>query len=288
VIDCEEDSVVASVPAWGSALAFCSNQHNNKVYYAAFFGDHVGVIDGVTDSLLTEVPLPPGSDPRMLCYDPIDNKVYCSAMNGDSVAVIDGNSDSICAKVNVGHTYALCYSEPGNKVYVTQRYGGVSVIDGSTYSLLATIPSQSGAEAILFNVNSNKVFCVGLTQVAVIDASADTLLLAIEVERSLSAACYSPVYNRVYVASAYNSTISVIRDSASGVEENPGPQVPGYKRQATVLSGASGVGRLASSVIFDAMGRRVVNPKPGVYFVREEPQASSYKPQVVRKIVIVR
>jgi hypothetical protein len=66
-----------------------------------------------------------------------------------------------------------------------------------------------------------------------------------------------------------------------GVEESPGPRVPSRKREATVLSGASGV-------VFDAMGRRVVNPKPGVYFVREEPQASSHKPQAIRKVVITR
>jgi hypothetical protein len=52
----------------------------------------------------------------------------------------------------------------------------------------------------------------------------------------------------------------------------------------TILSGASGVGRLTSSVIFDAMGRRVVSPKPGVYFVREA-QAQA---QAIRKVVITR
>jgi hypothetical protein len=39
---------------------------------------------------------------------------------------------------------------------------------------------------------------------------------------------------------------------------------------------------------FDAMGRRALHPKPGVYFVREEPQASSPKPQAVRKVLLVR
>jgi hypothetical protein len=33
---------------------------------------------------------------------------------------------------------------------------------------------------------------------------------------------------------------------------------------------------------FDAMGRRVVNPRPGVYFVRERPAVS------IRKIVLTR
>jgi hypothetical protein len=42
------------------------------------------------------------------------------------------------------------------------------------------------------------------------------------------------------------------------------------------------------AAVFDAMGRMVLNPKPGVYFVREEPQAASPSPQAVRKVVIAR
>jgi len=44
----------------------------------------------------------------------------------------------------------------------------------------------------------------------------------------------------------------------------------------------------AGAVAFDAMGRMVVNPKPGVYFVRTEPSAASRQPSavIVRKVVI--
>jgi hypothetical protein len=40
-------------------------------------------------------------------------------------------------------------------------------------------------------------------------------------------------------------------------------------------------------VVFDAMGRRATSARTGIYFVRE-PQASSHKPQAVRKVVIQR
>jgi hypothetical protein len=73
---------------------------------------------------------------------------------------------------------------------------------------------------------------------------------------------------------------------ATGVEESRKPQAASYKPQPTILSGASGVKRLASCVVFDATGRRVLNPKPGVYFVREaQAQAQA---QAVRKVIIQR
>jgi hypothetical protein len=68
--------------------------------------------------------------------------------------------------------------------------------------------------------------------------------------------------------------------------EGPQPQTSSRKLEPTVLSG-SGVGRLASSVAFDAMGRRVVNPRSGVLFVQER-SAVSGEPSAVTKVVITR
>jgi hypothetical protein len=70
-----------------------------------------------------------------------------------------------------------------------------------------------------------------------------------------------------------------------GVEE----MANGEGRMAN--SGASVVRRLpAGAVVFDAMGRSVVSPKPGVYFVRAEPPAVGREPSAVtvRKVIIQR
>ncbi len=71
----------------------------------------------------------------------------------------------------------------------------------------------------------------------------------------------------------------------TGVEESFKPQAVSSKLAPTILSGARGVRHLASCVVFDAMGRRVTNPKPGVYFVR---QASSVRRDAssVTKVVV--
>jgi predicted secreted protein len=66
-----------------------------------------------------------------------------------------------------------------------------------------------------------------------------------------------------------------------GIEETPSA-----KRQTT-NAGATVMRRLPiGAVVFDAMGRRAANPKPGVYFVREaQAQAQA---QAVRKIVVTK
>ncbi len=69
-----------------------------------------------------------------------------------------------------------------------------------------------------------------------------------------------------------------------GVEESR-QQAPSHKLQATVLRALP-----AGVVVFDAMGRRVLNPKSGVYFVVSEPPVVSREPSAVtiRKVVIQR
>jgi len=63
----------------------------------------------------------------------------------------------------------------------------------------------------------------------------------------------------------------------------------GTRSRRRTVTFATVIRRLpAGAVVFDAMGRRAVNPKPGVCFVCDGPQAASHKPQVVRKVLIVR
>ena len=60
-----------------------------------------------------------------------------------------------------------------------------------------------------------------------------------------------------------------------GIEESPKPQVSGRKLATTVIRSLP-----AGAVAFDAMGRRVVDPRSGIFFVREA------QAQTVRKVVI--
>jgi hypothetical protein len=89
-----------------------------------------------------------------------------------------------------------------------------------------------------------------------------------------------------YVADYYGG-LEIYDFYGAGVEETPNGEWRMANGGPTILSGA-GVRCLASSVVFDAMGRRVRNPKPGVYFVREAQAQAQAQAQVVRRVVIAR
>ncbi|MCX6841455.1 MAG: hypothetical protein NTX53_04110 [candidate division WOR-3 bacterium] len=71
----------------------------------------------------------------------------------------------------------------------------------------------------------------------------------------------------------------------SGVQETPNAEVRVASREAAVVRGLP-----AGATVFDASGRRVVNPKSGIYFVRPEPSAASRQPSAVtvRKVILQR
>jgi len=86
---------------------------------------------------------------------------------------------------------------------------------------------------------------------------------------------------------AGNSDVYLIKTDADGfvglAEKSLQPQVRSRRFEPTV------VGSLPRGAIaFDAMGRRVLHPIPGIYFVREEPQASGHGPQAARRVAVKR
>jgi YVTN family beta-propeller protein len=294
VIDGAGDSIVAAVAVGNGPRALCYCPTHNKVYCANSSDSSVTVIDGDGDSVVTTVLVRHG--PCALCYNPTYDKVYCADSGSGKVSVISGADDSVVATVATG-PWSLCYNPTNNKVYGT-LWGPnqVAVIDGTTNLIIATVQlMRDEPMACLYDPLDNKVYVacrgdMGSGQgVSVIDGASNDTIRTIATDYGSWDLCLNPVQNRVYVANRDNPTISVIRDSMSGIAESPKPQALSRKLAATVLSGASGVGRLASCVVFDAMGRRVANPRSGICFVREQ-SAVGGKPSAVavRKVVIQR
>jgi YVTN family beta-propeller protein len=198
-----------------------------------------------------------------------DLKVYCAnELPSGSVVVIDGTTNELIARVTGGRSpWTFCYNPQNDKVYCANNLGGnVTVIDGEADIVLATVPVGTEPSALLFDVENNKVYCANYASgsVTVIDGATDTVVCTIDVGGGPYAFAHNPMQNRVYVANPASSSISVIRDSMMvGIEESLKPQASRSKPAATVVRSLP-----VGAVVFDASGRRVVNPKSGIYFVR--------------------
>ena len=189
--------------------------------------------------LETTVPLPDSSGPLALCYNPQNNKVCCS----------------------------------------NQHSGNVTVIDGATNSVLATVPVESMPFALCYNPQNNKVYCAnyGSGNVTVIDGATNGVLATVPVGRWPDALCYDAQNNRVYCANYDSYNVTVI-DGASnqvvttiGVGDEPIDMVwnSAQNRMYVADYGSSSI-----SVIRDSMAggieeatnyeRRTPNPGPTI------------------------
>jgi len=189
--------------------------------------------------------------------------------------------------------YGFCSSGRG-KVYAVGE--GVTVIDASADTIVATIPGCGGYSDIIYDAVHDKVYCNSPEGVAVVDAAADTILETIDLLEPAAAPSglvWSPSRNRVYAAHTNASAISVIVDETVDLERFP--VWPRPKISAATLVGPGGAIGAEEASIMDIAGRRVatlargVNHPgelaPGVYFVHYPTGSSGIAPSV-RKVIV--
>jgi len=140
--------------------------------------------------------------------------------------------------------------------------------------------------------------------VTVIDGATNEVVTTIVVGLFPIDFCHNPVQNRVYVASFLGSSISVLRDSGGGIEEDLRPQAASAKPSTSVVRGvlylpsASSFRRETSSVLLDVSGRKEMDLvpgandvralAPGVYFVRRAETEDGRPAPAVHKVVVTR
>ena len=179
----------------------------------------------------------------------------------------------------------------------------MTVIDGAADTAIAAVAAGDYPRALCYNPTNNKVYCANRSSsnVTVIDGRTNGVITTIPVGRHPIDFCHNPAQNRVYVANYDGSSISVLRDSAGGIEENFKPQAASSRPAPTVIRGVlflpeSSSLRPQAASLMDATGRKVMDLEPGandvralapgVYFIREEPQASGRRSEPVRKVVL--
>jgi YVTN family beta-propeller protein len=265
--------VLGKVPVGFWPRGFLYNQQSNKVYSADYWGS-VTVISGAADTVLATLPV--GGFAGSLCCNTRDNKVYCGS---DSLIVIDGVGDTVITKLPGGDG-GICFNSRYNKVYGVSGSQTV-VIDGRGDTVLTTAAAGS---PVCYDSLNNKVYCVSdHDTVSVIDGATDAVVARIGVGLDPIHILWNEVHNRIYVANYRGSSISVLRDSMSGVQEGLPPAVsakpaPTVVRSVLFLPLASSVEHGTSSTLLDVSGRQVLELTPGpndvralapgVYFVR--------------------
>jgi hypothetical protein len=277
VIDCRTDSFIRFInPVGHSAYSLCPDDAAGKLYYGR--DSAIGAIDVNSDSVVSRVYLPGGPD--WLLLNPVSQRLYVQD-GSRGIYVLDCYTDSIV------DSFPHRFGSPGgidparNRMYLFMDTT-LCAVDLSTGLIVDTLTTAS-VNSMTLDVFDNKVYAFwaddfNLTDsVLVIDAdSGRTLRVLRGPDLALRGVVWNPLMNRIYVGG--DNWVGAVASKQAPVGTR-GPRLPTIVRRLP-----------PGAVAFDAMGRRVVNPRPGVYFVRSEPSAVSRQPSavIVRKVILQR
>src|SRR5439155_1632479 len=145
---------------------------------AAFLPTTVAASEG--PAVIATINLGPNTEATAfaVAVNPNTNKTYvtmnggCCA-DGHTVAVIDGSTNAVLRYVDVDLNPSMVAVNPRtNLVYVTHVGDKITVIDGSTDTVVATFSIGSEARAIAFDSNGRFLYVAArnTNQLAVVDA----------------------------------------------------------------------------------------------------------------------
>src|ERR1019366_2095141 len=173
VIDGLTNTVDATVTVGVHPAFLVINPVTNKIYVTSRRGNAVYVINGLTNAVTTTIPV--GSHPTVEDIDLVTNKIYVvnnGNGSGTTMSVIDGSTDTVTATVTVGnYPLAVAVNSVTNTIYVANYCGNdpncqsdagatgtVSVIDGATNAVTATVTVGVGPGVVLLDQATNKIW----------------------------------------------------------------------------------------------------------------------------------
>lgn len=162
--------------------------------------------------------IPVGVRPQSMVFNPLTNRIYVAnagplaSGSQTTLTVIDGSTGN-SSTVTVGGIPEIVAVNPvTDKVYVAFIGGGISVLDGSTNTIIKT--HAVNATALAVNPVTNKIYAGGLG-LTVIDGTTDTIEQTIQAGGSHESVAVNPATNTIYTADSNLTTVTVI-DGASG------------------------------------------------------------------------
>lgn len=270
VIDGRGDTLLRrSVALPAGPAAMCYNYSLNRVCCVMPRGYGLAVVDARADTLIDTVFS--GSLPSGVCWDSVHNKYFVARYNG--IDVIEGNSNLLIDRVETGDELnsPVARSADGLVYFALPWAGAVLAVDGATHRRAHSIVVPGRPWSLLAPPEGDRLYAACMDgAVGVIDCGRHRLALSVPTGSGTFALTWNEAYGRLYAANLTAGTVSVIRDTLTGIEEAPG----GLRVEDVAPTVVRGVLRLtgpANGALYDMSGRRRAELRPGPNDLRRLP-----------------
>jgi YVTN family beta-propeller protein len=188
----------------GASQAAIVVDPQTDIAYASINGGDVTAVNGGT---LAVTPLTTGASANSaLALNPVTHKVYAAAADPVSslstVAVVDGAANVSNPLTTPSQPFAVAVNPATNKVYVA-NFGAnnVSVIDGATNAITATVTAGTNPTALAIDAAQNLIYVANLNSdsVTIIDGASNTThTQTVGTPASPDSLAVNPVLRQVY------------------------------------------------------------------------------------------
>jgi YVTN family beta-propeller protein len=214
-IDGKTNTVAAQIRIGGFGFWIAVDPRTDRIYTenATSPGvEHVAVIDGRTNSLITRIPTHAIFE-QGIAVNPVTNTIYAAAGSPDSLLVINGQTNKVTATVDTSPFYVA--TDPvTNTIYATElgeNSGLVDVINGQT-NTLSTVISGGSPEGIATDPRTDFVYTADFWggNVRVINGQTSKVTAKVGVGHHPQGVAADPQTNRIYVANTGSRSVSVL------------------------------------------------------------------------------
>jgi YVTN family beta-propeller protein len=227
VIDCQTDSVIATIPIPGEPVHLTINTRHRKLYCQNDYDMTVSVIDMNTNQVIRNVYT--GSSYFSECYSEVADKYYCSFSNGaEGITVVDGATDSVIKQIPLPQGYgptAMVSIESESLVMVAAYSGGadsVYAISTRTDSVRSALRCGASPLALVYSPQSRVVYCAnsGWDDLSVIAGDGSRVIGMVAVGDIPQALLAVPCYEKLYVGHGGETNMLYIVRDRVGISES--------------------------------------------------------------------
>ena len=267
VIDGNADTLIRTVrvQSYGGLLLLW-HPLTNRVFCSTDC-DTIAVLDCASDQVLSKIPTGFGGGGFIWdrCYNPVNGFAYFGGAGG--VLALTAEGDSIITRVP-GYVYGLCAVPFPNKLYLDGWHldDQVGVLDCNTNTVSDSIMLCAGPMAC--DTVQGKVYVSYVStsdSLGVVDARTDSVILSMPCPAApRNGVCWNSTNSRAYFATQ-DTFIYVVRDTTTGIAEQPTPETriasmlasPNPFIASVELSGGSKSEPPAELCVYSRTGERV-------------------------------
>jgi YVTN family beta-propeller protein len=213
VINGATNTVINTIPLGTSPWGIALNQPAGKLYVTDATTNDLYIVNTTTETLITTVAV--GASPHGVAFGPAPTyTVFVANYGSNDVTVVDPTYHTTTVGVG-GGPWGVAVNTGANMVYVTNSNDGtVSVINGYTYAVSATISSVGTPQGITMDLPRGLAYVTSATG-TIYDITLATNAVASEISSGLSSpgglAFIPGSPGWAYISNSGTNTVSVVQ-----------------------------------------------------------------------------